>query len=63
MQVCRDPLLHVLAQPDPYLHYGIPVSIIDIAHADPTVAEEIIDAPRRAIPLLEQALIGAQVRP
>ena len=50
----------MLAAPDQQLHYGVEVSIIELAHWQASIAESTLQHPGELLPLLDDALVLAQ---
>ncbi len=57
---CEDALLQLLQQPDIEKHYGIPISIAQMAAFDHGAGDIVIANPRALLPFLDAALVRAQ---
>jgi hypothetical protein len=52
----------MLVAQDPQLHYGVDVSLIELAHHQASIAENTLLHPDELLPLLDDALVLAQER-
>lgn len=61
LQNCEHDLLNTLQQPDLDQHYGIPISLTQLASFDHGLVDTIIASPRAVLPCLDAALVKAQI--
>ncbi|KAI7846329.1 hypothetical protein COHA_000166 [Chlorella ohadii] len=62
LQAHAQELTQILHAPDPDGHYGVPISLAELAATNHGAAELLLKAPRQVLPLLDLALVLAQDR-